>query len=81
MNKPKIELENVIKNFAEDLIRFMEGINPDEEVLGYILVKVTKKDEKVHATECCGGHPFVIMDMCESVSKSVMKELKERSND
>lgn len=81
MNKPNIEFENVINNFAEDLTRFTDDIKPDEEVLGYILVKVIKKDERVYETECCGGHPIVVLDMCERVSKSVMDRLKEHAND
>lgn len=81
MNKPKIELENVINNFAEDLTKFTDDIKPDDEVIGYILVKVTKTGKQVQLTECCGGHPFVVMDMCERVIKSVKDHLKEQAND
>lgn len=80
MNKPNIEFENVINNFAEDLTRFTDDIKPDEKVIGYILVKVTE-DATSNVIECCGGHPFVIMDMCKRLAESVLNHVKEQAND
>lgn len=80
MNKPNIEFENVINDFIVDLTRFTDDIKPDEEVIGYILVNVTK-DKDINVTECCGGHPFVITHMCKHIVEHVRKHLEEQAND
>lgn len=73
-----LEIENCLDNLAEDLTRFTDDLNPDDYTLGYVLVKVNRTEGgKVTCTQCAGGHPYVIMDICENVMKSVQEHLKK----
>lgn len=73
-----LEIENCLDNLAEDLTRFTDELKPDDYTLGYVLVKVNRTEgDKVTCTQCAGGHPYVIMDICENVMKSVQEHLDQ----
>ena len=73
-----LEIDNCLDNLAEDLTRFTDELKPDDYTLGYVLVKVNQiEGNKVNCTQCAGGHPYVIMDICENVMKSVQEHLKK----
>lgn len=73
-----LNIDNCLDNLAEDLTRFTDELKPDDYTLGYVLVKVNRTEgDKVTCTQCAGGHPYVIMGICENVMKSVQEHLDQ----